>query len=158
MSSAHDLHLSPKETLECMLGHLGFVFEVQESRRGETLVLNILTRDPRRLIGKDGHTLDDLQYLLNRLTDRGGEESTERILVDVENHKEREQIQFIDHIKSIAEEVAAKGESRTLQPMNSFERFMVHQALKDHPSVKSRSIDSASRMKQIILDPKTKPA
>ncbi len=56
-----DPSLTPRETLELLLGHLGFVFEVEETHEGDHLVLNIRTRDPARLVGREGRTLDDLQ-------------------------------------------------------------------------------------------------
>ncbi len=51
---------SARETLELMLGHLGLVFEVEEIEQAGRLVLNIHTREAARLIGRDGHTLEDL--------------------------------------------------------------------------------------------------
>jgi spoIIIJ-associated protein len=55
-----------RETLENMLGHLGFAFTLEEEKRGEDQVLHVRMQNPARLIGREGEVLDDLQFLLNR--------------------------------------------------------------------------------------------
>ncbi len=159
MSERSAVELSPRETLECILGHLGFVFQVEESRHGETITLNISTREPRRLIGRDGHVLEDLQYLLNRLVS-GSEEHAPRVIIDVEGYRLKEQNQFIERVRAMGERVTKSGKAETLDPMNSFDRFLVHQEFKDHPTVKSRSLEGEGRLKAIILEPRqtTPPA
>ena len=147
--NAHNAH----ETLELMLGHLGFVFEIEETRGDEHPVLNIRTRDPGRLIGRDGRTLEDLQYLLNRMIDRGSE--TSRVIVDVEGYREKEQHDFLAEIRHRADRVRQTGEPETLPPMNAFERWTVHQAFKDDAEIGTRSVETAGRLKTIVLERKT---
>ena len=60
--------MTPKELLDTMLGYLGFVVEIEETQsEGGNLTLQIYTEESRRLIGRDGETLDAIQFLLNRL-------------------------------------------------------------------------------------------
>ena len=60
--------MTPKELLDDMLGFLGFVIEIQEQQNeAGNLVLQIYTEESRRLIGRDGETLEAMQFLLNRL-------------------------------------------------------------------------------------------
>jgi spoIIIJ-associated protein len=146
-------HLTPRETLELMLGHLGFVFEIEETQHGDHLLLNIHTRDPGRLIGRDGRTLDDLQYLLNRMIDRGDDESAPRVIVDVEGHREKEQLDFLAAVRERAERVRRSGTPETLPPMNAYERWTIHQAFKDDPDLRTRSIQGdGPRHKQIVIE------
>ena len=143
----------PRELLELMLGHLGFVFELEESRSQEHLVLNIRTRDPARLIGRDGRIIDDLQYLLNRMLDRGHESGPEnRVIVDVEGHRQKEQLDFLSEIRTRAEEVRRTGKAETLPPMNAYERWAIHQAFQDDPTVRTRSVEAEGRLKQIVIE------
>ena len=60
--------MSPKELLDTMLGYLGFVVDIDEqTNESGNLVLQIYTEESRRIIGRDGETLDAIQFLLNRL-------------------------------------------------------------------------------------------
>lgn len=144
---------SAKETLELMLGHLGFVFSIEEQIRGERQVLNVLTRDPGRLIGRDGHTLEELQYLLNRVT-HGAEDSPARVVVDVENYRLKEEQDFLTRVREVAERVRRTGHPERLPAMNSFDRRAVHQAFADDPDIRTVSEESDSRLKQITIEPR----
>ena len=75
-----------RELLENMLGHLGFAFTLEEEKRGDDVVLHVRMQNPSRLIGREGETIDDLQFLLNRMLVRG-EEPAQRVIVDVENYR-----------------------------------------------------------------------
>ena len=67
--------MTPKELLDTMLGYLGFVVEIEETRsEGGNATLQIYTEESARIIGRDGETLEAMQFLLNRLIqakDRG---------------------------------------------------------------------------------------
>src|SRR5277367_648272 len=139
-----------RETLEIMLGHLGLVFEVEEIEQAGRLVLNIRTREAGRLIGRDGHTLEDLQYLLNRILNRS-EEGTTNVIVDVEGYRQKEKQDFLGRVRELAEQVRRTGRPLVLAPMNSFDRRLVHQAFADDPEIATQSEESTARLKQITL-------
>ncbi len=55
--------MTPKELLDTILGYLGFVVQIEESQNeAGNLVLQIYTEESRRLIGRDGETLEALQF------------------------------------------------------------------------------------------------
>ncbi len=145
--------MTPRELLECMLGHLGFIFQVEEIQRGEHLILNIQTRDPRRLIGRDGHVLEEMQYLLNRLIS-GNDDHASRVMLDVEGYRQKEQEHLIERARALADKVLQENSPQTLPPMNAFERFLIHQEFKDHSHIKSRSLEAQGKLKQITLEPR----
>lgn len=158
MSTSHP-ELSPRELLELMLGHLGFVFEIEETTQDEHLVLNIRTRDPGRLIGRDGHTLEDLQYMINRLLDHPEESGPgsvhPRVVIDVEGYRQKEQEDFLNSIRDRATRVKRSGEPEKLAPMNAYERWSIHQAFKDDPEVRTRSVAvPGSKLKYILIEPR----
>jgi spoIIIJ-associated protein len=144
---------NPRETLELMLGHLGLVFEVEESEQGGRSVLNVRTREAGRLIGRDGHTLEDLQYLLNRIINRH-DESAANVIVDVEGYRQKENQDFLGRVRELADQVRRTGNPFILAPMNSFDRRLVHQAFADDPDIATRSEDGSARLKQVTLLPK----
>jgi spoIIIJ-associated protein len=135
-----------------MLGHLGFVFEIEEVQQDNQIVLNIKTRDPGRLIGRDGHTLEDLQYLLNRLV-HGPEEAAGPVIVDVEGYRQKEHQDFLSRVRFLAQRVKETGKEEVLPAMNSFDRRLVHQVLADDPDVATESEPGQARLKQITLKP-----
>ena len=139
-----------RETLELMLGHLGLVFEVEEIEPSGRLVLNIHTREAGRLIGRDGHTLEDLQYLLNRILNRNEEEAA-NVIVDVEGYRQKEKQDFLGRVRELAEQVKRTGHPFVLAPMNSFDRRLVHQAFAEDPDIATQSEEGAARLKQITL-------
>jgi spoIIIJ-associated protein len=139
-----------RETLELMLGHLGLVFEVEELEPAGRHVLNIHSRESGRLIGRDGEVLDDLQYLLNRILNRG-EEGAANVIVDVEGYRQKEKQDFLGRIREKAEEVRRTGRPVVLAPMNSFDRRLVHQAFADDPEIATHSEEGSARLKQITL-------
>lgn len=145
--------VSPRELLECLLGHLGFVFQITEIRQGDHLVLNIQTRDARKLIGRDGQVLEEMQYLLNRLLS-GKEESNSRVMIDVEGYRQKEQELLLSRVRAVAQKVIQDKTPQLLDEMNAFERYLIHQEFKDHPEIKTRSVETQSKLKQISLEPR----
>ena len=139
-----------RETLELMLGHLGLVFEIEDREEGGRTVLNVRTRDPNRIVGRDGQTLEDLQYLLNRILNRN-EEGAVNVIVDVEDYRQKEMLGFIGRIQQYAQEVRRTGRPYRLSPMNSYDRRLVHQAFAEDPEIATQSEDSSARMKHITL-------
>lgn len=145
---------TPRETLEIMLGHLGLAFEIEEEERPAGRTLHIRTPDPGRLIGRNGRVLDDLQYLLNRMLSHE-EESPARIMVDVENYRQQQVEQMLEKVRRAGEKVRVEGGDVELEPMNSFERRLVHNLFKDDPEVQSVSPEDSSRLKRITLRRRT---
>jgi spoIIIJ-associated protein len=142
-----------KETLELMLGHLGLVFEVEEAEPSGRHVLNIHSREGGRLIGRDGHVLEDLQYLLNRILNRS-EEGAPNVIIDVEGYRQKEKQDFLGRIRELADQVRQTGRPIALAPMNSFDRRLVHQAFAEDPDIITVSEEGSSRLKQITLTPR----
>ena len=150
--------MNPKELLDTMLGYLGFVCEIQESTAADgTLTLQIYTGEIDRLVGPDGQTLDDLQFLLNRLL-HARDPAAGRVVVDVEHYRTMRQDSFLQRIRALAEQVRATGRPLVLDPLNSYERRLVHNAFKDDPHVASSSPADDSRIKRITLSRRPPPA
>src|SRR5580698_7927485 len=139
-----------RETLELMLGHLGLVFEVEELEPAGRHVLNIHSRESGRIVGRDGQGLEDLEYLLNRILDRG-EEGTANVIVDVEGYRQKEKQDFLGRIREMADQVRRTGRPLVLAPMNSFDRRLVHQAFAEDPEIATQSEEGSARLKQITL-------
>ena len=142
---------TPQELLDTMLGHLGYAFDIQESTGPEgVLTLQIFTAEADRLIGPGGRTLDDLQLLLNRLL-QARDRQAPRVVVDVEHYRTMQQDGFLREIRALADQVRATGRPVQLEPMNSYDRRLVHNAFKDDPQVTTVSPSDEARLKRITL-------
>src|ERR1043166_9714975 len=143
--------MTPKELLDTMLGYLGFVVQIEESQNeAGNLVLQIYTEESRRFIGRDGETLAAIQFLLNRLL-QAKDKNAPKIVVDVEHYRSMREDRIVQRVRELAERVRVTGRSLQLEPMNSYERRIVHNAFKDDPEIATWSPSDSARIKQITL-------
>jgi spoIIIJ-associated protein len=143
--------MTPKELLDTMLGYLGFVVQIEETAsEGGNLKLQIYTEESRRLIGRDGETLDAIQFLLNRLL-QAKDKDVEKVIVDCEHYRSMLEDRIVQRVRELADRVRITGRSLQLEPMNSYERRLVHNAFKDDPDVATWSPSDSARIKQITL-------
>ena len=146
--------VQPKETLEKILDSLGFSAAIEEHQMEEGLLLEVKTEDPGRLIGRQGQTLSDLQYVTNRLLFQQ-DNTAPKVLVDVGGYRTQAREALVKKAKSAAEKVRRWGDTVELEPMSAFDRRVVHQALKDDPDVETHSVEvEGSEKKAILLRPK----
>ncbi|MFH1067265.1 MAG: R3H domain-containing nucleic acid-binding protein [bacterium] len=146
---------SPRETLEMMLGHLGFVFEITEEQRVTGPALHIHMRNPARLIGRDGKTLDELQYLFNRLLPLR-EQETPHVVLDVEGYRLHQQSELIKHVKHCMKEAHQTGKPVHLPPLNSFDRRIVHMTCQEDAELETISPNEPARLKSVTIQLKKK--
>ena len=143
----------PKKILEEILAHLDFEITVEEHQMEEGILLNVQTEDAGRLIGRQGQTLSDLQYILNRLVFRTNPDAP-RIMVDVGGFRAQAREALVNKAKEAAEKVRRWGDVVEMEPLTAFDRRIVHSALKDDPSVETHSIEvEGTTKKAIILRP-----
>jgi len=86
------------------------------------------------LIGKRGQTLDSLQYLTSLVVNKH-HDGYIRVKLDTENYRERRQVKLEELAHNIAHKVARSKKSVDLEPMNPYERRIIHSALQDDPYV-----------------------
>lgn len=146
---------SPKETLEQLLNHMGYQVQIEERQDEEGLLLDVKTDDSSRLIGRQGQTLADLQYLLNRLLFQA-DNTAPKVTVDVGGYRTQAREELVQRAKEGAEKVRKWGDVVELEPMNAFERRIVHNALRDDPGVETHSVEvEGTSKKAILLRPKS---
>ena len=144
----------PKETLEKILVLLGFQGTVEEHKLEEGLLLDLKTDDAGRLIGRQGQTLADLQYIINRLLFQQDPNSP-KAMVDVGGYRAQAREALVKKAKDAAEKVRRWGDAVELEPLNAFDRRIVHHALKDDPDVETHSVEvEGSDKKAILLRPR----
>jgi spoIIIJ-associated protein len=153
--------MTPKELLDTILGYLGFVVQIDETQsEGENPTLQIYMEESHTLIGRDGETLEAIQFLLNRLI-QSKDKDAPKVIVDCEHYRSMREDRIVQRVRELAERVRISGRSLQLEPMNSYERRIVHNAFKDDPDVATWSPSDSARIKQITLlkrQPKHEPA
>ena len=145
---------SPKEILEHMLRDLGFDATVEEHYLEDGLVLDVKAEDSGRLIGRQGQTLADLQYLLNRLLFQQ-DPASPKVTVDIGGYRAQAREALVKKAMAAAEKVRRGGDIVELEPLSAFERRIVHHALRDDPGVETYSVEvEGTDKKALLLRPK----
>jgi spoIIIJ-associated protein len=144
----------PKAILETILGTLGFSATVEEQRLGDDLMLDVKTEESGRLIGRQGQTLADLQYIVNRILFQQDQNSP-KVMLDVGGYRSQAREALVKKARDAAEKVRRWGDAVELEPLNAFDRRIVHQALKDDPDIETHSVEvDGTDKKALILRPK----
>ena len=114
--------------------------EIQVSYNDEEkeMSINLVGEDMGILIGKRGQTLDSLQYLVGMEVNKGSEGYI-RVKLDTENYRSRRKETLETLAKNIAYKVKRTKRSVSLEPMNPYERRIIHAALQNDKYVTTRS-------------------
>lgn len=140
-----------QEVLDSILGYLGFPVAVEIDRKAETL--NIASSDPKLLIGHHGDRLEEIQYLVNRIIQDRIPDAP-RFKVDIDSYRASQEYRMIEEADTAAARAVATGESIKLQPMNSYQRRLIHSHFKDHPEITTGSPSDSARLKRVSVIPK----
>ncbi len=131
------------EFLEGLLTRMGLTADVEPTFEGGTMYVDVLGQGPDDedmglLIGRHGQTLDAIQELTRVVVgQRTGMRA--RIVVDVEEYKRRQRERLEARAREIAKRVVRTGREEELEPMNPFERKLVHDAVASVAGVRSSS-------------------
>lgn len=103
---------------------------VEESEKENTVNIDIIGEDMGILIGKRGQTLDSLQYLVSLVINKESDKFN-RVKLDTENYRERRKATLENLAKNIAMKVKRIKKPVALEPMNPYERRIIHSALQN---------------------------
>lgn len=109
-----------------------------ETTDEKNIRLKITGEDTSILIGRRGETLDALQYLTGLIVNRHTDEYI-RVMLDAENYRQKRQQTLEKLARRLANNVAATGRDAKLEPMNPYERRILHAALQDNDQVETHS-------------------
>lgn len=124
--------------LQTILEKMGYLSEVNVAYRRENKIgLNINSKHSAIIIGKKGKNLDALQLLVNVYA--GLLDESKRIIIDIENYRIRHEENLVRLAYKTAEAVKKSRKSKLLEPMNPFERRLIHSALNDILDIETKS-------------------
>lgn len=116
---------------------------------GEVLKIILSGPDMGIVIGKRGETLDALQHLTSLVVNRG-DKSFLKVSLDAENYREKRNVALEELAGKLANKVMRTGRNQTLEPMNAYERRIIHSALQNHETVTTYSIGQGVNRKVVI--------
>ena len=144
----------PKATLEQLLKLLGFDAAVEEQPLDDGVFLDVKTEDSGRLIGRQGQTLSDLQYITNRMLFQQ-DQAAPKVMVDVGGYRAQARDALVKKAQDAAEKVRRWGDVVELEPLSAFDRRIIHNALKDDSGIETQSVEvEGTNKKAILLRPK----
>ncbi|MFG6325364.1 MAG: protein jag [Lachnospiraceae bacterium] len=126
------------EFLEKIFNAMDIQAEVSVIVNGDNVNIELTGNDMGILIGKRGQTLDSLQYLVNLVVNKYSD-SYMKVKVDTENYRERRKATLENLAKNIAFKVKRTKRPVSLEPMNPFERRIIHSALQNDRYVTTKS-------------------
>jgi spoIIIJ-associated protein len=128
--------------------------EIIYNEENETMEINLNGEEMGVLIGKRGQTLDSLQYLVSLVINKDTEKYV-KVKLDTENYRERRKETLENLAKNIAYKVKRNRRSVTLEPMNPYERRIIHSALQNDKFVETYSEGEEPYRKVVISYKKT---
>ncbi len=135
-----------KEITEKMGLSLDFV-----CRTGENMVyIEMSGDDSRTVIGKRGQTLDAVQYLTSLVVNKENKDYI-KVVVDAENYRAKRQRTLEQLADRLASKVVKNGKHVKLEPMNPYERKVIHATLQSHPKVVTRS-EGEEPYRRVIIE------
>lgn len=142
--------ITPKEAvvkgvISTILNKMGYeITSIRvEQKEEEKIYVDISAPQAGYIIGKHGRSLESLQFLANILVQNiiG---VPPKILLDIENYRERRASHLTDLANNVAQSVIRSGKSRLLDPLNPYERRLIHVALQDNKAVETESEGSGT--------------
>ena len=127
-----------KEFLLGMFGKMGLSVQIEKLTTKDKITFQVHGEDLGILIGKHGQTLDAIQYLTNLVANKEVHRRCQ-IVVDVENYRSRREETLIQLAHRLGAKVRRTRQKIALEPMNAFERKIIHLALQNEKNIKTDS-------------------
>jgi len=132
---------SAADFLEELLGHMGIDAVAEPNQHRDHMYVDIVGEDEddmALLIGRHGQTLDAIQELTRSVVGRHLDQRV-RVIVDVQDYRKRRETRLEEKAREVAARVLRTGTEEILEPMNPFERKIVHDAVAEIDGVESSS-------------------
>jgi spoIIIJ-associated protein len=146
--------------LSQLLSLMGFPSQVDVRRENNKIIARITGDYADEIIGPEGQTLDNLQYLLRKMVNKKHAEKA-TISLDAGNYRESRGKDLEELARRLAQEVKDNGKTRSIPALNPAERRIVHMVLQEDSTIRSRSVGDGLFKKILIYLPgkgRKKPA
>jgi spoIIIJ-associated protein len=141
-----------KDVLENILQRFGAEARIEVGEDDECVTLNIKGDGSGILIGRKGQTLDAFQYVVNKIIHRSPN-FKKQIIIDTEGYRQRRKETLIDLAKRLGEKAKTKDVPVSTNPLNPFERRIIHLALQDDAELATKS-KGEGIYRRVVIFPK----
>ncbi len=136
--------------LDGLLKRMGVEADIEITRRdGKSIVVNLSGSNMGAVIGRRGETLDAIQHLTNYVINRGSDKHM-HICVDAESYRAKREESLVRLAEKMAAKVIKYKRSMALEPMNSYERHIIHAALQDYEGVSTSSTGTEPNRRVVV--------
>ena len=140
-----------KTFLQDVAKEMGLKVNVKVSSNKDNVYVDIDGEDSGTIIGKRGSTLDALQYLTSLVVNKD-QNNYIRVVIDAENYREKREKTLEKLAFRLADKALRSGRSVRLEPMNPYERKVIHTALQQRKGVTTRS-EGEEPYRRVIIEP-----
>ena len=142
-------NIQAEKFLQDVFSKMKVSVDIETQEDEESMTLRIKGKDSGIIIGRRGETLDALQYLTSLVVNKNREEY-KRVTVDIENYRQKREETLVRLANRLAERVARYRKSVTLEPMNPYERRIIHSSLQNNKMVETYSVGDEPNRKVVI--------
>lgn len=129
---------------------MGLNLKIKVQGNDSCIYVQMDGKDSGTIIGKRGQTLDAIQYLTSLVVNKD-REKYQRVVVDAENYREKREKTLEQLAKRLADKVIKSRRSVRLEPMNPYERKVIHATLQSNPRVTTRS-EGEEPYRRVIIE------
>lgn len=135
--------------LQGMFQTIGVDISIQTIEETDKLYVEIISDSAGIIIGKRGKTLEALQLITNIIVNKDKEKWI-KVILDIENYRDKRENTLTDLAVKVAGKVKKTGKFQILEPMNPFERRIIHMALQNDPRIFTKS-EGAGNLKKVKI-------
>ncbi len=140
-----------KAFIEDILDNMKVKAELKIKEEDNIIKVSLSGQDMGILIGYRGETLDSLQYLISLVVNKGHETEYKRVVLDTENYRLKREETLKRLARRIADKVRKTGRFVKLEPMNPYERRIIHSALQNDIFVNTYS-EGEEPFRRVVVD------
>lgn len=142
-----------KSFMSEVLDKMDIQADIAVTEEGNNIYINLVGPKMGSIIGYRGETLDALQYLVSLVVNKNHNEEYKRIILDAEHYREKREATLIRVAHKTANKVIKSKKSFKLEPMNPYERRIIHSALQDSKYVTTYS-EGEEPHRRVVIDVK----
>ena len=147
--SQNGIEEDAKQFLADIFGAMNLEVDIDVTSDEQSLTINLSGENMGIIIGKRGDTLDSLQYLTSLVVNQRSQDYI-KVTIDTENYREKRSDTLLALSNRLEEKVTRTGKKFTLEPMNPYERRIIHSNLQNSETVTTYSIGQEPYRKVVI--------
>ncbi|SHH30585.1 RNA-binding cell elongation regulator Jag/EloR [Tepidibacter thalassicus] len=140
--------------IQDILNSMNINGEIEILKKDDDLIINLKGEETTALIGRRGDTLDSLQFLTSLVVNKSAKGKI-RVLIDIENYREKREQSLIRYAGKLAKIVVKNKKTIKLEAMNPYERRIIHSALQNNPYVTTHS-EGVDPNRKVVISLKSK--